>query len=181
MLDRKKFFDVVRRDLFGGRLTTEQVDGMNKIINYRDENWPVVSDDQLAYILATVKHETADEMQPVEEGFYLRDPKKIATFQRSLRYWPYFGRGLVQITWPQNYKRFNIKEPGDALKWPVALDVTFRGMIGGIFTGVKLSDFIKPGHVDYVHARKIINGLDKASLVASYATAFQKALAAARQ
>lgn len=38
----------------------------------------------------------------------------------------------------------------------------------GSFTGKKLSDFFGLSEEDWVNARKIINGLDKASLIAGY-------------
>ena len=96
-------------------------------------------------------------------------------------YWPWIGRGLVQITWEKNYAKFGIKDYQKALEWPVALDVAFRGMILGMFTGKKLSDYIGPGKCDYVAARRIINGTDRAKLVAGYARAFKDALQQARK
>lgn len=172
-MNRKVFFDCVRHDPFGGKLEMWQVDGLARILDYRDAKWPHMSGDELAYLLATVFHETARTMQPIKE-------QGSTAYLRGKPYWPYFGRGLIQLTWVLNYRRFNIKNAEDACSWPVALDVAFRGMIAGLFTGKKLSDFIWPGHVYFVGARKIINGTDRARLVASYAEDFQKALYAAR-
>lgn len=164
------FFDRVRRSVFGGKLTKSQVDGISKILTYRDSNWPKMPDNELAYLLATVTHETAFTMQPITE-------MGSTQYLKSKRYWPWIGRGLIQITWKTNYLKFGIKDPAAALTWPVSLDVAFRGMILGMFTGKKLSDYIKPGKVpDYVGARAIINGTDRAKLIAGYALAFQDAL-----
>jgi hypothetical protein len=49
-------------------------------------------------------------------------------------------------------------------------------MHGGLFTGKKLSDYITASKTDYVNARKIINGTDKAALIAGYAKQFEQIL-----
>lgn len=173
-MNMEYFFERVKRAVFGGRLTARQVDGMNQILAYRDAKWPKMPDAELAYLLATVVHETAFEMQPIKE----RGGQK---YLQSKPYWPFFGRGLVQITWERNYKLFKVSPPDKALEWPTALDIAFRGMILGMFTGKKLADYIGEGKCDYVAARRIINGTDRARLVAGYARAFQDALKQANQ
>lgn len=173
-MNREYFYNRVRNAVFGGRLTAKAVDGMEKILDYRDAKWPKMSDAELAYVLATVTHETAFEMQPIVE----RGGQK---YLRSKPYWPFVGRGLVQITWERNYKLFNVSPPEKALEWPVALDIAFRGMVLGMFTGKKLADYIGPGKCDYVAARRIINGKDRARLIAGFARAFQEALKQANQ
>jgi len=150
-------------------MTQAQVSGVNKILAYHDSNWSGMSYDQLAYVLATVTHETGFKMAPVTE---LGSP----SYLKSKKYYPWIGRGLIQITWKTNYLKFNIKDPDDALKWPVALDVAFRGMVNGMFTGKKLSDFINNKEVDFEGARQIINGMDRAKLIAHYAYGYQDAL-----
>ena len=167
------FFEEVRRTLFGGKLTSGQVEGMEKIIDYRDAKYPKVTDDQLAYILATVKWETAHTMQPIKEGGGEK-------YLRSKKYYPWYGRGLVQLTWDYNYKKYGITNPDDALEWPGALHVCFDGMTKGKFTGKKLSDYIGNGNASYVGARRIINGTDQAAKIAGIARAFQAALKAAK-
>ena len=174
-MNSQYFFDRIRLAVFGGKLTQSQVSGINKILSYRDSNWPKMSDDELAYVLATVTHETGFKMQPITEW---GSPQYL----KSKKYWPWIGRGLIQITWKTNYLKFGIKDPESALTWPVALDVAFRGMILGMFTGKKLSDYIKPGKtLDYVGARAIINGTDRAQLIAHYANAYQNALQQAKE
>jgi putative chitinase len=173
-MNAEYFFERARRAVFGGRLTARQVDGMNQILAYRDSKYPKMPDAELSYVLATVVHETAFEMQPISE----RGGQK---YLRSKPYFPFYGRGLVQITWERNYKLFGISPPEKALEWPTALDVAFRGMVLGMFTGKKLSDYIGQGKCDYVAARRIINGTDRARLIAGYARAFQDALKQANQ
>ena len=108
-------------------------------------------------------------MQPVREA-------GGEAYLRSKRYHPYIGVGLVQVTWKQNWQRWGIKTMADGLSWPIALRSTFEGMREGAFTGRKLSDYIGNGRRDYVGARRIINGTDRAQLIAGIADNFREAL-----
>jgi hypothetical protein len=133
---------------------------------------------QAAYVLATVQHETNNSFEPVEEGYYLNNPAK---FQKTLRYYPYYGRGYVQLTWKDNYEKYNeilgvegtgddlVKYPNVVMREPVARFILVHGMRTGAFTGLKLGNFISNTKQDYKGARKIINGTDKDVLVANYA------------
>lgn len=144
----------------------------------------------LSYALATIYHETGRTMLPIEEWgkgkgrpYGEPDPK---TGQR------YFGRGYVQLTWIDNYRKamqttFDqawkkgtvdfVNDPNLALVPFYAAQITISGMTQGWFTGKKLSDYVLPnGGYDYVNARRIINGLDKAEMIAAYALDFEKAL-----
>ena len=168
-MDRAYFFDRIRHAVFGGKLTSAQVDGITKILDYRDSNYKGVTDDQLAYILATVVRETGFKMQPVRE-------MGSAKYLQSKPYFPWVGEGLVQVTWKVNALKFGAKKPGDLMTWPISLKACFEGMVKGMFTGKKLSDYISNGRCDYVGARRIINGQDKAKLIAGYARSFQYAL-----
>lgn len=174
MLNREVFFSYVRRNPFGGRLTPQQVDGLTKILNYweakhkaRDIRW-------LAYILASVFPETAHTMQPVKE-------RGGEAYLRSKKYYPYYGRGLIQITWKDNYDKFGIKDPKKAYEWDTSLRVTFDGMIHGLFARDKkgphsLSRYFNETTENPKEARRIVNGTDKAGLIADYYTAFLGAL-----
>ena len=65
-MNRRVFFDDVRRDLFGGGLNQDQVDGFNAILDAWAES--SLSDLRwLAYMLATTFHETARTMRPIRE------------------------------------------------------------------------------------------------------------------
>lgn len=163
------FFDDVRNSLFGGKLSQGQVEGMEKIINYS-----TVSLDQLAYVLATVKWETAHTMQPIKEY-------GSTAYLKSKPYWPYYGRGLVQLTWKDNYAKYGLdKTPDKALEWDLSLFVLFDGMTKGLFTGKKLDDYINDNKRDYINARRIINGTDRAKEIAQIADAYRTALIAAQ-
>ena len=175
----KEFYDAVR-SLFGGRLSQHQVDGLKRIVEYGEE-WGYDLDD-LAYILATVKHETGDWMQPIREGAHRFGPtytdasakravasihaKGIISTNYALPSGPYgqsyYGRGLVQITWHANYEKFARilgvpldQNPDLALEWDHALDILFLGMRDGAFTGKKLADFKLPD--EFKQARVIVN------------------------
>lgn len=173
-MNRAYFFNRIRDAVFGGKMTQSQVEGVTKILDYRDGNYPKMSDDELAYLLATVTWETAFTMQPVREMGGER-------YLRSKKYYPWVGEGLVQVTWEVNAKKFGAKKPGDLLTWPIALRAAFEGMIRGMFTGKKLADYIGNGRCDYVGARRIINGTDKAKLIAGYARSYQNAFRQANQ
>ena len=163
------FFDDVRNSLFGGKLSQGQVEGMENIINYS-----TVSLDQLAYVLATVKWETAHTMQPIKEY-------GATAYLKSKPYWPYYGRGLVQLTWKDNYAKYGLeKTPDKALEWESSLFVLFDGMTKGLFTGKKLDDYINDNKRDYINARRIINGTDRAKEIAQIADAYRTALIAAQ-
>ena len=179
-MNRKVFFDSIRPALFPKGLLASQVDGITKILDYRDAAWPAMPDNELAYVLATTKWETGHSMQPVSEGYPMTGAR-LRAFQRGLRYAPFWGRGLVQITHDYNYQKFGIKnDPDAALKWPTALDILFRGMIFGMFTGKRLSDYFSDQGADWFNARRIVNGLDQADHIAAQAKAFFTALEAAK-
>lgn len=167
-MNRDYFFNRIRDAVFGGKMTQSQVDGVTKILNYRDSTYPKMSDDELAYLLATVTWETAFKMQPVREMGGER-------YLRSKKYYPWVGEGLVQVTWKENAVKFGAKKPGDLMTWPISLRAAFEGMTKGMFTGKKLADYIGGGRVDYVGARRIINGTDRAKLIAGYARSYQNA------
>lgn len=183
MFDYGKFFARVRDDF--GKLTQPQVDGFS-IVTAALKGWDVT---WVAYALATAWHETAHTMQPVKEyggdAYFKRmydiqgdRPDKARELGNvnpgdGARY---AGRGYVQLTARTNYRRFGIENtPDDAMKPEVAARIMRDGMEQGAFTGKKLADYL-PG--DYVNARRIINGRDKAEMIAGYARNFEVALIA---
>ena len=170
--ERKIFFDKVRKFPFRGLLTASQVDGINRVLNYAESHYPLIDDATLAYLLATDYHETGRKMVPVREGGGER-------YLRSKKYYPFVGEGLVQVTWEANARKFGAKAPGDCMTWPVALRALFDGCLKGMFTGRKLGDYINDKHTDFINARRVVNGVDRATLIAGYAEAFMEALQAA--
>jgi len=172
-MDKAKFFAGLRsRDsgVFGTSLSQPQVEGTARIVDEgQNRGMPLR---QLAYVLATAYHETGAKMQPVREAGGEK-------YLRSKPYYPWVGEGLVQVTWEANARKFGASAPGQLMEWPVAMRAIFDGMSKGMFTGKRLADYIAGDRVDYVGARRIVNGTDRASLIAGYAKAFETALRAA--
>lgn len=167
MIKRDVFFDNIR-PMFGGKLEQKQVQGIDFILNewesrkLTDLRW-------LAYMLATVKLETAHTMQPVRE--YGGE-----TYLKKKKYYPWVGEGLVQVTWETNHRKFGATAPGQLLTWPKCLNPLYDGMIKGMFTGKKLSDYFTSKVTDWNGARRIINGTDRADEIATMAKQFHSAL-----
>lgn len=59
----------------------------------------------------------------------------------------------------------------------ISYEIAVRGMLGGFFTGAELSKFVTDSSkTDFVNARRVINGLDRAEDIAKIATDFVGAL-----
>lgn len=214
-MDRAAFYDDVRIDIFSGRISQGQVDGMEAILNFWENppvqptgefksNWDIRSLGWLAYMFATTYHETAHTMQPIDEfgdDKYFRDnycnrsdlgngPANGGKSDDGPRF---HGRGYVQLTGRLNYTKVTpivrgfypgstdfTQDPSAVKKTEYAAVIMFYGMFNGIFTGRALKNYIgdpdKGQIVDYRNARRTINGLDKADLIAGYAKEFEEAL-----
>lgn len=180
MIKRETFFNKVRATPFGGSLSQSQVDGMNFMLDVfeRDYNWPDLR--WLAYAFASAFHETAFTMQPIKEY-------GSQSYLQSKPYYPYFGRGYVQLTWEDNYRKMGDKlgvnllgeNKDKALDPQIAAAVMYSGMRDGDFTGKKLATYFSSTVNDPVNARRIINGTDQASTIAKYHEDFFEALNAA--
>lgn len=180
MINRKTFYDSVRLSLFGGSMSQKKVLGMETILNEWEAE-KLTDLRYLAYMLATTYHETAHTMEPVAEyghgkGRKYGEPDPV-THQT------YYGRGFVQLTWKGNYEAMSkvtgvdlVNDPDKAMDISIATKILFYGMLHGSFTGKKLSDYFNDLTTDWIKARRIINGLDKADLIAGYAEKFFTAL-----
>lgn len=175
--------------------TPSQVDGVKRIVDTCLMN-RVGSKHHLAYILATAYHETGGRMQPVREGFAttnegavravtrLHEQGRIRTnYALPINGHSYYGRGLIQITWRENYDRVGkllgvdlVNNPDLALDPQVSADILVKGMLGGWFTGRKLSDYDREDGYDYYNARRIVNGMDRAQHIAEHAEFFETAI-----
>lgn len=137
---------------------------------------------QLAYILATAFWETNRTMQPVVEAYWLSEAWRKA----NLRYYPWHGRGFVQLTWQSNYLRAGQEldvdlttDPDEALNPEIAARILVCGSMEGWFTGKCVPDYITLRKSDYIGARRVINGTDKAAEIAAIAKDYEDALLAA--
>lgn len=197
-MNRTAFFDRARAQF--GALSQEQVDGIGAILTVigLQENFPIP---YAAYVLATAWHETAQRMQPVRETLAETNEQAIARLEKAWKagklqqvgrpYWQpdaaglsWFGRGLVQLTHRENYLKAEhltgielSRNPDLALDLDVSALILVLGMDRGIFTGKRLSDYLA-GKPDYTGARRIINGQDRAGLIAGYALRWESALRA---
>jgi putative chitinase len=192
MINRKHFFDAVRESLFNGTFTQPQVEGMDAILDkweaqqLTDLRW-------LAYMLATAYHETAKTMQPIDEygkgkGYKYGKKIKRSGIAYTLPDKLYYGRGYVQLTWYENYETMGrllgvdlLNNPELALHPNIAAEIMFEGMTKGNshfgdFTGRSLENYLNDKKEDWVNARRIINGTDKAELIAGYGKKFYQAL-----
>ena len=177
------FYGALRASL--GDLTQQQVDGFNVLLAaIGAARWPIA---WAAYGLATAWWETAKTMQPVEEAFWKDD----AWRRRNLRYYPWHGRGYVQLTWQANYEKASeelqlgqamLADPKLAMRPDIASKILVRGMEQGWFTKKKLADYLpidgEAGHEAFKQARRIINGTDKWVEIAKLAEKIQAALKA---
>lgn len=156
-----------------------------------------------ACALPTAYHETAHTMQPVNEiggDSYFTRMYDISGNRPELAKEmgnttpgdgiKYHGRGYVQLTWQDNYQKAAdklgvdlVQHPELALQPDNAAQILRHGMVEGWFTGKTLADYM-PGtgaasEAQFTQARRIINGLDGAELIAGYALEFQSAIEAA--
>jgi len=183
--NRKIFFDHVRESLFDGTLTQQQVDGQNVILFVAEVFRPDGDQRFLAYELATAYHETAQTMWPIEEYGQGKGRDYGETDPETGQ--AYYGRGLVQLTWRDNYAKatteLNLDGDRDlvwhadrALDSLIATKVMFLGMEQGWFTSRKLADYFNDAEDDAVNARQIINGNDQDDVIAAYHDKFLSAL-----
>lgn len=208
MIDRVAFYLAVKKQgLFGGVLNASQVAGMEGILDgwekakLTDLRW-------LAYMLATAYHETSRTMRAIRETKAANDDAAIAILDRSFAagklswvktpYWhrdadgkSWLGRGLVQLTHKKNYQAMSdilgvdlVDQPSYALNDEIAVEIMIEGMTRGVslkgdFTGKSLEDYFNATTEDWTNARRIINGVESAALVAGYGRKFHAALLAA--
>ncbi|EPE95700.1 glycoside hydrolase family 19 protein [Rhizobium grahamii] len=129
---------------------------------------------------------------------YARQPQRIANRAYASRMgngdeasgdgWRYRGRGYCQITGKNNYRRFSdllgvdlVTNPDLACHDDIAAKIITIGMRDGLFTGKKLHDYFTATSSDWVNARRIINGLDRADEIALFGKKFNAALQVASQ
>ncbi len=132
----------------------------------------ITSRPQIAYILATAEHETANTFLPVREAFWLSENWR----RNNLPYYPYYGRGYVQLTHDFNYKKYSnllgmdlLSNPDRVMEPKIALFILVDGMLHGRFTGRKLGEYVNPNLTNFYDSRRVVNGLDRAEHIKSIA------------
>jgi hypothetical protein len=197
--DGAKFYDYLRKSkMFGPSFDPKEFDGCEAVLGAcAKAKWPLA---WTAYALATAYHETAHTMQPVKEYGGTAYYTKMYDIQGSRPQLAkdngntspgdgakYCGRGYVQLTWKNNYAKAEkklgkplISNPDLAMDCSIASDIMISGMGEGWFTGKSCKTYLPTsGTADlkqFTDARRIINGQDKARLIAEYAVNFQQAL-----
>lgn len=196
ILDRRAFFATCRAGVMGPKLDDDEVSGANAILDAMagcPMGWT-------AYALATAWHETAHTMQPIREfggpSYFLRmydvrgnRPEMARKHGNTM---PgdgalYCGRGYVQLTWKCNYAKAAketgyplLGNPDLAMRPDIAALIMRKGMEQGWFTNKGFAHFLPKNspasNRQFFEARRIINGRDKAELIAGYADQFQEAL-----
>jgi tape measure domain-containing protein len=179
---------------FGKALGSKQADNLRDLLktvlkdsalNSKDQD---VGIKQLAYILATIKHETGNTFAAVtEKRANAEKQPELAARQNKYFSTGFQGRGLVQITHEDNYRRLGerlgigdalVKNPELALRPDIAAQIALIGSEEGLFTGKSLDKYINGSKTDYVNARRVINGTDRAGKIAGEANDFLSILRA---
>lgn len=168
-MDREVFFAGLRTPALFSRLSQEQVDGINAILD-ACQKFGVTDQHHVADILAQVFHETGGYMLPIKETVMPSHKDKNpsdstvisrldAAFARGQLTWvktPYwrdgwFGRGPIQTTHKRNYEKIGkaigvdlVKNRNSILDPAIGAASAVVGMRDGIYTGKKLSDFDFP-------------------------------------
>lgn len=216
-MNRTTFFASIRKNPFGGSLTSAQVTGIEALLA-ECEKQGVTDKRQIAYILATPMIETGGSFLPIKESLnysaealFKKFPNRIssvdaATYGRtSLHHanqemigniiyggewgkknlgntqpgdgFKYRGRNFPQLTGRRLYEIFGYADNPDAVNTvPVGAAIMVKAMKEGTFTGKKLSDYFNASTEDWVNARRIVNGTDRAADIAKHAKTFYEAL-----
>jgi len=143
---------------------------------------------QVSYILATAQHESANFTTLVEIGNcdyfankaggngYVNRMGNLSKEDAC----KYIGRGLVQLTGKNNYKKISsiynvnaVQNPDIIVSPDVSVTLLIEGMMGGWFTGKSLPQYVSGDQRDYVSARRVVNGKDRAHHIAMIAKNYE--------
>ena len=180
-IDHQKFINLYKSQY--GALNGTQTSGLGALLSFLEQDKDVGDPRWAAYMLATVKHECANQWQPIEEygrgqGMAYGNSVTVQGSDGKTYTNSYYGRGYVQLTWEANYRNMShnlnlgdqiLVHPERALEPSIAYRILSFGMRNGSFTGVGLGNYISGSKCDYYDARQIVNGFDQAALIQGYA------------
>ena len=131
-----------------------------------EANWPAVyaelekrliaSPEIQAGAIGTMAIETARTFEPVREAYWLSEEWRA----NNLRYYPYYGRGYIQLTWDYNYTNYGsiigqplYNQPDLALEPDIAAAVfaEFFGQSGAAAAAARC---------DWAECRRRVQGAD---------------------
>jgi putative chitinase len=177
------------------KMSKARQEGMQSILT-ECEHQGVTDKRQIAYILATVYHETGKTMQPVEEvGKGHNRTYGHRVWYNGKPYFDvpfiYYGRGFTQSTWRDIYRALTAAAKREGKDWDFEYNpdlllvpapsawATVYALKAGIYTGRKLSQYFNDTITDPINARRTMNGTrpgdkypDQAELIATYCQKF---------
>lgn len=184
-LSRAAFFARLRASgLAGPTLSQTEVDGLSAILDaWTRLGWPA-DPCHVAYTMATAWHECRLDLTIREVGLGRSRPYGVPVAGRV-----YYGRGAVQLTWIENYRRFGrllnldlVGDPDLALVPGTSAAILVLGCRGGLFReGRCLARYFDGDTDDPVGARDIVNGdvRENGPRIAGYHRVFLACLRAA--
>lgn len=157
-----------------GVLSSIQSASVINILNAFDE-YGDGDANKLAYIFATAYHEA--KLIPRKED---RCDFGTKCYNAQEKYWytGFYGRGLVQLTLISNYRYmgeiFNldlVNNPDLVLDPELSAKILVYGMMNGTFapSAGPLSRYINTNKIDFINARRTVNGVDRAEDIAEIA------------
>ena len=186
-MNKDKFIWIYEQQEFK-TLTESAQAGLSDFLAFLDSDPDMTDIRWQAYCLATTFHEVAGTWMPIEEYGKGKGLKYGTPDKRTGKV--YYGRGYTQNTWYENYKM--LTEAWNKLHPQTPVDFTLHpellcipeyaywamsyAMRHGTYTGVGLKKYFNETITAPKNARKIINGLDKADLIAGYYDKFMRIL-----